>query len=54
MVKAVRILGIYQAVHGDDKVHVFDLQLAEVIPAAGNIEKLLVTRYDNMSLIQEG
>ena len=38
----------------ENDIEMKDLQLAEVIPAAGNIEKLLVTRYDNMSLIQEG
>ena len=38
----------------ENDIEMKDLQLAEVIPAEGAIQKLLVTRYDNMSLIQEG
>ena len=38
----------------ENDIEMKDLQLAEVIPADGVIQKLLITRYDNMSLIQEG
>lgn len=38
----------------ENDIEMKDLQLAEVIPADGAIQKLLITRYDNMSLIQEG
>jgi hypothetical protein len=37
----------------ENDIEMKDLQLAEVLPVKGNIEKLLVTRYDNMSFIQE-
>lgn len=35
----------------ENDIEMKDLQLAEVIPADGAIQKLLVTRYDHMSLI---
>lgn len=38
----------------ENDIEMKDLQLAEIVPAKGVINKLLVTRYDNMSLIQEG
>lgn len=38
----------------ENDIEMKDLQLAEIVPAEGVINKLLVTRYDNMSLIQEG
>ena len=38
----------------ENDIEMKDLQLAEIVPAEGVINKLLVTRYDKMSLIQEG
>ena len=38
----------------ENDIEMKDLQLAEIVPAEGIINKLLVTRYDKMSLIQEG
>ena len=38
----------------ENDIEMKDLQLAEVLPAEGTIQKLLVTRYDKMGLIQEG
>jgi hypothetical protein len=40
--------------YSDNDIEMKDLQLAQVLSPKGIIEKLLVTRYDHMSFIQEG
>jgi hypothetical protein len=40
--------------YSENDIEMKDLQLAKVLPTDGIIEKLLVTRYDHMSFIQEG
>jgi hypothetical protein len=40
--------------YSENDIEMKDLQLARVLPPDGIIEKLLVTRYDHMSFIQEG
>lgn len=39
--------------YSENDIEMKDLQLAEVIPAEGNINKLLVSRYDSLSFKQE-
>jgi hypothetical protein len=47
------VFGNVGGAYSENDIEMKDLQLAEILPVEGNIEKLLVTRYDQMSFVQE-